>query len=543
MLLIACSVFFAGCQNTTDEQQQTLPADEIQSPLPNPEENAQEAVPPVEGGTLHLAMRTTQTLNPLLNEDATVDDILKLIYMPLVRLDETKKPSPSIAQNWMISEDGKTLHINLRQDIYWQDGSGLSADDVIFSLDTLILASPNAVYKGVLDYIASYQKTGDYSVDITFYQAISGNLYVLQFPIISQQYYGGEPVLTSPKNMQPMGTGYYRFVKFSPAKDMRLEKCASSFGKTAYINEIIINISADEDTDLFSFDQGVIDAYAVDVADMWRYDSANEKKLYEYTTNYFDFVGFNFNRSIFQDKNIRKAIAHALPREAILENVYLGHAKLTNTIVNPTYWFYNADAPQYPYDLEAANELLEVSNWYDTTGNGIRDRKTNELVENLKTSILVNEENQARKQIALRLAEELRTLGFAVTVDVQPYDVYVEKLQNKDFDMFVGGWQFSVVPDYGLILHSSQLERYNYIGYINGEMDNLLTTVKNTVKSDELLTAYKNLQNLASEELPYLPIAYRNSALFSAKRLNGDVKPLENNVYDNVNEWFLVDSE
>ncbi len=536
LVFLSLLLLLTGCKQDTGHH---TTEENANAPVKN---QSKENVEVQEGGTLHLAMRTVQTLNPLLNEEETVDKILKLIYLPFIKLDKERKPSPSIAKDWQFSEDGRTLSVALREDIQWQDGTNLTADDVVFSLNTLRAAGENAVYKNSMGYIASYAKTGAYSLSITFNQTFSGNLYALCFPVICAHYYGKDNVLTSAKNMEPMGNGYYKFEKFTPTKELRLVKSETGFGERAKIENVVVSISADKDTDLFSFDQGLIDTLAADVTEMGKYDGTKDTKLFEYTTNYLDFIGFNFNRSMFQDKNIRKAVAFALPREAILESVYLTHATLAETLINPTSWLFDNSTIKYTYNTEEADKLLRKSNWIDSDHDSIRDRKTNELSETLKVSILVNGENEARRQIATRLADELRALGFDVSVDVQAFDSYMQKLADKDYDIFIGGWQLSVVPDYSFMLHSSQIGNANYAAYNSAEMDGILGAAYGAVKEKDIRTAYSKLQKYTAEELPYISIAFRNSALFSAERVYGNVHPLENNIFDNINEWFLYDS-
>ena len=74
--------------------------------------------------------------------------------------------------------------------------------------------------------------------------------------------------------------------------------------------------------------------------------------------------------------------------------------------------------------------------------------------ETFRISILYNTENEIRKQIAIRIADELRGIGAEVSLDGQSYENYVQKLQSGDFDLFVGGWQFSVVTKLFLFITS-----------------------------------------------------------------------------------------
>ena len=71
---------------------------------------------------LTLSMRIPETLNPLLNREETVDRILKLIYLPLLDFDETGKAMPAVAESWNMGEDGKTVSVQLKKDIMWQNG-------------------------------------------------------------------------------------------------------------------------------------------------------------------------------------------------------------------------------------------------------------------------------------------------------------------------------------------------------------------------------------------------------------------------------------
>ena len=83
----------------------------------------------------------------------------------------------------------------------------------------------------------------------------------------------------------------------------------------------------------------------------------------------------------------------------------------------------------------------------------------------------------------------------------------------------------------------------NYTRYQNGDMDALLGVAYNAVKEEDIKMAYRNLQKKITEELPYVSIAFRDYALLSSDRVHGNVKPLENNIFDTINEWFLYEEK
>ena len=182
--------------------------------------------------------------------------------------------------------------------------------------------------------------------------------------------------------------------------------------------------------------------------------------------------------------------------------------------------------------------LLKNAGWADTNQDGVLERTQEDgSTQELRISILVNQENTARKQIAATMKEELETVGFAVTIDEQTYEVYSEKLQSGDFDLVVGGWRMSEVLD--LTPFFATGGAYNYIGYTNEEIDQLLTAAQQAIQEGEMLLAYSNLQKRLSEELPYISIAYRQDVLMVSEEVTGEIQPNRINVFQNMESWNI----
>ena len=92
--------------------------------------------------------------------------------------------------------------------------------------------------------------------------------------------------------------------------------------------------------------------------------------MYQYTSNNYDFIGFNFKKELFQDKSLRQAVAYALPKENLMESVYLKYGVITNTPINPKSWLYEENVALYDYNPSMAATFLKNSGWTDTDGNG-----------------------------------------------------------------------------------------------------------------------------------------------------------------------------
>ncbi|MBM6830201.1 ABC transporter substrate-binding protein [Anaerotignum lactatifermentans] len=526
MIITAAMLMLSGCSsfdNASDLEATTG------------EENAQASMQQ----TLVLSMRVPETLNPLLNRDASVDQALKLVFMPLVSLGENGKVEPSIAQSWAMSEDGRTLSLTLRDDLYWHNGAKVTADDVAFSFRTILSAPEDSVYAHVADYVSSVSSAGESALTVTFHDSFSKNMAALCFPVIPESYYSGQTEPGSEVNMRAVGCGPYQMESYTMASSMILTAYEPYFTEQPSISRVEVKITSGEETDLYSFNQGILDVLATDASSAGRYTAQNDDvQAYAYGGNVYDFIGFNFHRDLFQSKTLRQSVAYAVPKEYIWESVYLQNADMTNTPISPVSWLYEENVAPYNYDPNMSATLLKNDGWSDADGNGTLE-KINEAgsLQTLQITILVNEENTGRKQIASRLAEELKAIGFAVTVDRQPFEIYQQKFESGDYDLVVAGWQTSYVTDLRDFFATDG--NYNYIGYSNEEIDALLESAAHSVTDGQILLAYSNLQKKLAEELPYISIAYRQNVVLTSDRVGGEITPTGANIWNGIEHWTL----
>lgn len=530
LLLLTLCLAFCGCGNRTDGQQDDFTA----VGGAETESGADEM--------LTLSMRVPETMNPLLNREETVDRILKLIYLPLLSFDEAGKANPAVAKTWQMGEDGKTVTMQLNDAVFWQDGSKLTAEDVVYSFRTIQSAPEDAVYKKVLDYVSGCTKTGENTVVFTFHQTFSDNLSALRFPIISAAYYGGANDPAAEVNQTAMGNGVYRLLSYKKASELVLEANETYYGEQPLIPRICVKITAGAETDINAFERGMTDVLVTDAMEAGRYADEGISGMYQFTSNAYDFIGFNFNKELFQDKALRQAVAYAVPKANLLESVYLNYGVMTNTPINPKSWLYEENVALYDYNPSMAATFLKNSGWTDLDGNGRLEKKAeNGQTKQLKVTILVNSENTGRRQIATKLKDELTAIGFEVTIDRQPFETYQQKFESGSFDMIIGGWDCSEVTDLTQFFGTGGSR--NFIGYSNEEVDQLLLAAREAVGEGPTLLAYSSLQKKIAEELPYISIAYRNQAVFASKNVGGEINPTEFNVFNGIEKWTYQKGE
>jgi peptide/nickel transport system substrate-binding protein len=522
MLLLICAFFvlisLSGCSNE-DITEPHVPS-ELPHVEPIVEDNRQ--LVPLYGGTLKLSMRRPLTLNPILNEDITVDSVLRLVFEPLAALNESQRPVPNLAEDINFSSDGLSVIITLRDGLLWSNGEPVTAHDIIFTLDLIKSASEHSIYKKNIMNMQSYEVINNMSARINYYEAFHEAYYMLMFPIVPTNYYRNETNLGSGRNMNPVGNGMYKFVNYENMRQLFFERNDLYYKSSPYVDNVEVVILPDYQSDLFAFEQGVIDALVVDF-DIWNdYGAGKEMGMHEFDAPLFDFIGFNFSRSEMSNHNVRKAVAHAVNLQAIAVNVYHSHAETTKTIMHPNSWLYEENVAEYPFDLDVARGFLDLS--------GVSFNPNEPLI------IIVNSENEERVRVAEMLSDALNEIGIYNITESFLFFEYSDRLSRNEYDIVVGGFYLDTFPDFTFMLHSASENIFNYR---SDYMDSLLMIAKMSGTETTFRRAMGDIQKEVCEDLPMIGIAYRNRMLLTDNRIYGEKRPVINNSLNNINEWFI----
>ncbi len=480
---------------------------------------------PIPGGTLHMSMRKPHTLNPLLNEDITVDNALKLIFEPLFVIDDNSNIQPNLADGYLLSDDGKSLAISLRSDARWCDGTPVTADDLIFSLDTIKNAPAGSIYKSAVSNVSAYTKTSNTTVIVEYSSPLGGCIYNMCFPVIPKHYYEGYNTVGSARSMQPLGNGLYAFKDYRVVRDMHLNAVGNFRGKP-YIENVTVTVMNDKDTEIAALERGVIDILSISPEEYGSFNSQNPVEVSPYSSNQFEFLGFNFKNSALSDKRIRQAIAYSIPIDNIIDNIYLGNAVKSVTPVHPGSVLYTSDElPDYAYNLNMARSLVAQS--------GL-------TAPQLTFTILVNEDNNVRCETAELIASELNQIGMQVTVYRVPFATYVKLLQTDSFTLFLGGMELNPRVDLRPMLASaSRSSGVNYFNFSDLQMDNLLNACVNAASDEGYKAAIAQTQKYCAEQLPFVGIGFKHQLLVTDAGIRGSKDPALNDVFRNADSWYI----
>lgn len=499
---------------------------------------------PTKGGVLRLYSTIPDTLNPILTNNIYVRDYSEFIFESLTKLDKSQKAVPVLAKSWEVSEDTLTWTFHVKEDIHWHDNMPFTAEDVEFTLNAII-NSPNSSYKTNVSNITTFTVVDQKTFRIVLGTPNSFTAELMTFPILPKHYFFGEDFLTSAKNNTPIGTGPYKFSEFSPGQFVKLksnenwwkaEQDDKALAKLPYIEEIEICLYEKTKIGSDAFQGGDIDVLTIDRSLWSKYNGRQDIVMKRYTTNNFEYIAFNLSNKILKLPEVRQAIAYAVDKTKIINDILPGEAVASDLPLMPDTWLNDTNAVFYSTDKEKARKLLEDSGWKES--NGLLYKRINGANTALKLELLVNEDNSLRVKVAEEIKNQLKEIGIELTIKKQKWEDELKSLDKNRFDMVFIGCQVTSIPDLSF-MYSSETGTLNLSSYSNIEVDEYLKKIMSEKNKELKKEYYLKMKELINQDLPYLGLYFYNDAVVYSKKIKGEFNPYLWNRYFDLVQWYI----
>ncbi len=157
---------------------------------------------------LRLSITELDTINPILSHNRNVQELTKVIYEPLITLNENCKIEYCLAEE-VAKLDNQSYLVKLRKGVLWQNKENFSADDVIFTVETIKREDISSIYKENLRAVRDIEYIDANTLKINLEYEVPFFEYNLTFPIMCKSFYEGEDFINSEKNRAPIGTGKF----------------------------------------------------------------------------------------------------------------------------------------------------------------------------------------------------------------------------------------------------------------------------------------------------------------------------------------------
>lgn len=309
---------------------------------------------------LRLGIAELDTLNPIFTNNKNVKEISKIIYDPLITIDD-KFGLEFVLASSIAKENNTTYILNLRNDVYWHDGTKFSAQDVKFTID--VIKNINCSYSSNLQFVDGLEIIDENTLKINLYQEVEFFEYNLTMPIISSNYYNNEDIANTDKNNYPMGTGMFRFNSYESGL-MKLVPNENYWNeeKKPLLTEIDVNIYDTIGNMYAAFKSGYIDIMEAETKNIQTYIGSLGYTKVDVPDREVTFLSFNTGVDILADGRTRKAIAFYIDRANLMANLGNGYMQ-TNFLLPGSSWIYDTKLDTVYLESDQADQLLVDSGW------------------------------------------------------------------------------------------------------------------------------------------------------------------------------------
>jgi peptide/nickel transport system substrate-binding protein len=455
------------------------------------------------------------------------------------------KLKPLLAESCEVSRDGLEITFKLRDDIHFSDGVPITADDVIFTYQTIInpLIDAADLAQSYID-VKGFEKIDDRTIKFYMKQPHFLATDILSFwdiGIYPKHIYDfNEPEEFNKRVSNPIGSGPYVFEKWDSGDKVIFARNENYWGEKPKIKKVIYKFILNDKARLAALQSGDVDMI---IPSPEQYIELVKDKSFTQKYNClaywnpgapFFYLGWNEDTPFFADKNVRLAMTYMLNRDELINHLLKNSGK---AITGPYYIYAPENDPNIkplPYDVKKAAELLDAAGWKDTDGDGIRDK--NGLPFRFKFSYAAD--NGVYQNIAAYLKDSAVKVGIDVIAEPVEWSVLITRITDRKFEAMIMGWGRAIVDDFYQIFHSSQIGNRgsNYVGFNNKKADELLERIRRTLDDDKRIALSREFHKLLYDEQPYTFLFARPTYKIVDRRF-------ENVIIHNLGvkeeEWFV----
>jgi peptide/nickel transport system substrate-binding protein len=437
-----------------------------------------------EGTVVAALANTPDQFDPHVTTSQASFQVLENVYDTLVVPSaEDLTFEPSLATEWTTSDDGLEWVFTLREGVTFHDGSDLDAEDVVYSYTRIIDEELSNSFR--FANVESVEATGDLEVTITL-TAPTPNL------LANIGGFKGMAVVPSGAAdeldlaTEAVGTGPFTLASTS-AGGAQLEAFEDYWGdgplvagvEYRYVGESAAALTGLENGDIHWTDnvpaQSIDGLEGSDTVELGRTGS----------TDYY-YMAFNQTQAPFDDPDVRRAIAFAIDRDAIVEAATFGAGTVNQTAI-PADSFWANDYAPFEQDTAQAEQLLADAG-----------------AEDLSFSVLLPDSDEQAVAIAQVVASQLDAVGITMNLDPVETGVFLDRQGEGDFDAFSWSWIGNLDPfDFYQAQHASD-GGFNFHGYSNPEVDELLSQGAAETDEDARKQLYADAEVLIVDEVSYL---------------------------------------
>jgi peptide/nickel transport system substrate-binding protein len=315
------------------------------------------------GGRFRMARNEEPlSLDPIIPSD---NGSIWVIYQMFDQLTTVNKDSsgiaPSIAESWEVSPDGTIYTFAIRQGVMFHDGSPMTMEDVVFSLER-VFDPEGSGYSFLFGPVAGVKALDDTNIQITLkepFTPLLDNLNVFPASIVPKAAVEADAEAFA---QNPVGTGPFKLQEFAKGRHVRLVKHDGYWKPDRpHLDEVFIPYVTDDNTRILRVQGGEVDAaVAIPYAQIDQLDAQDDIDVQIEELFRFDGMWLNHAEAPLDDVKVRQALNYATDKEAMLKSIFFDEVEIANHMM-PKMKYWREDVPAYEYDPERAKSLIAES--------------------------------------------------------------------------------------------------------------------------------------------------------------------------------------
>lgn len=435
---------------------------------------------PIMGGEVivGIAQDLNRSLDPHTTSSAGQREVLFNIYEGLVKPDSDGELYPAVAQDYMISEDGKVFTFTLRDGIKFHDGTLVTTDDVVYSIRRLMGDETNGPLMDGFGEIISVEAVDDKTVVIKIKNTDLSFIYYLTAAII--------PEHNENLDNMPIGTGPFKFISRSVQENIILEKNEDYWGTPAFLDKVTFQIIENADALVMSLKSGAIDL-CVHLTPGQVNEFSKDFTVKEGTMNLVQAVYLNNAVKPLNDIRVRQALNYAIDIQAILDLTSDGRGTPVGSSMYPAFKKYYIPelVNAYPYDTDKAKALLTEAGY----------------PKGFDLTITVPSNYTQHVETAQVVAEQLKAIGINVELQLVEWATWLDQVyQKREYEATVVGFDARTLTAGAMLNRWVSDSSKNISNFESEEYDQLILSAENSSDEEEQTNLYRKAETLLSDQ-------------------------------------------
>lgn len=525
-LLTAVFLFTVSCGDKEEADTSTaveeIPWEGDPNTIPELSRHPNPAASPLakKGGTFRIySSQYPKSLNGYLDNFTHTQEIFRSMFEPLLsRNPITLEYLPHLAKSWKISPDKKKFSFVLDQNSKWSDGKPVTAKDILFTYETLMDPKNNtAMHRIPLSRFEKPKVLGEFEIEFEQKTIHWDNFEEIAFGlvILPEHHFKGKdfnkenfefPIVSGPYELQSAKKGRYVKLKRRAAY---WKRAYPVYKNTDNFDILLFKVFNEESLAFQAFKKGDIDFYPVYKAYTWVKEALGEsfdknyvvkQKIYNEKPMGFQGWAFNMRRKPFDDVRVRKAIAHLVDRQLMVDKLAFKEYELTDTYFSAVWEGGKLPNPPIEYDPNKSKALLAEAGW-KPNAKGILEK------DGKPFSITILDRERSSEKYFTIFIERAKEVGIQAKIESTDLANWSDRMDKYDFDLTWAAWGGGLFPDpegQWFSKYADENGQNNITGFKNAEVDKLIEEQRTEFDSKKRAEIVRKVDKILTKEVPYV---------------------------------------